>query len=133
MKNLVFMFLAFFSFSTVVFAQEEYSPQSRCVAKNSICLGMTFDEINKSVPKADRFSTLSSLKTEKMRGFDVGLKSYFFFDDSASKSSVSLGLLDGVVFKIIVFNDENKEVLNLTDEEIHRDLEARAAQSLIER
>jgi hypothetical protein len=37
------------------------------------------------------------------------------------------------VFKIIVFNDENKEVLNLTDEEIHRDLEARAAQSLIER
>jgi hypothetical protein len=129
MKKLVFIFLALFSFSTVVFAQTEYSPQLRCINK-SICLGMTFDEINKSVPQIDRFPTLSALKTEKMQGFDVGVKSYFF-DDVRLKGSVGLGFLNGVLFKIIVVDAKGNENLNLTDEDTLRDVERRAVDALV--
>lgn len=116
MKKLVFIFLALFSFSTVVFAQEEHSPQSRCINK-SICLGMTFDEIKSlqqrnsiiiynSVLSADEFPTLSSLRVHKINGFDVGVKTYTF-DDVRLKTSVGLGFLDGVLFKLLLFITKN--------------------------
>ncbi len=127
MKNLCFLFLAFFGFSTVIFAQ--HTPQTRCINYN-ICLGMSFDEINKSVPSAERFPTLSSLKTEKMQGFDVGVKSYFF-DDARLKNSVGLGFLNGVLFKIMMSDAQGKETVNLTDEDTLRDVERRAVDALV--
>jgi hypothetical protein len=128
MKKLVFIFLALFSFSTVVFAQKEHTLQTRCMNYN-ICLGMSFDEINKSVPSAARFPTLSSLKTEKMQGFDVGIKSYFF-EDASLKGSVSLAFFDGVLFKIVVVDAQGKETLNLTDKDIRNRLEVRVFKTL---
>jgi hypothetical protein len=123
MKKLVFIFLALFSFSTVVFAQKEHTLQTRCM-NYSICLGMSFDEINKSVPSAERFPTLSSLKNEKPQHFDLGVKSYFFHDENVN-GTIGLGFFDGVLFKIVVVDAQGKENLNLTDDDMLRDVEGR--------
>jgi hypothetical protein len=94
MKNLVFMFLGFFSFSTVIYAQAELKPKVGCIDK--YCLGMTVEAVKNILP-AD--SKIEKLPDYKYLPFDVGYRNYMF-PERTLKGYVGLEFLDGVVFKI---------------------------------
>jgi len=143
MKNLVFIFLAFFSFSIVIYAQAQLKPNVRCIDR--YCLGMTVEAVKKNLPadsKFEKWSTVfncngrSSCCYGKSQSSDkVGAATYSFHDKKF-EGSIHLDSLDGIVYGISLLRDDRSmreglfvPSIELTDKNVEKQLEQRISEA----